>query len=87
MYNRMMHEADVLMKSGAFSETDQASSQTPQDEHNNIHSHINIENKKEENMKLLKDRNLFTYWLLACLTADCPQIGPNKLVGKNNTTV
>ncbi|ORC86002.1 uncharacterized protein TM35_000311880 [Trypanosoma theileri] len=37
-------------------------------------------------LKPLKDLETFRYWFLASITADAPQIGPNKLVGKNVTT-
>ncbi|CBH18281.1 hypothetical protein, conserved [Trypanosoma brucei gambiense DAL972] len=35
----------------------------------------------------LKDLEVFRYWFLACITADAPQIGPNKLVGKTFPTL
>ncbi|KAG8340337.1 hypothetical protein TRVL_08836 [Trypanosoma vivax] len=35
----------------------------------------------------LRDVETFRYWFLACITADAPQIGPNKLVGKNLPTL
>ncbi|CCW62191.1 unnamed protein product [Phytomonas sp. EM1] len=33
---------------------------------------------------LARDREVFCYWLLACLTADCPEIGPNTIIGKSS---
>ncbi|EPY21291.1 hypothetical protein STCU_08612 [Strigomonas culicis] len=36
-----------------------------------------------ERLKPLRDKEIFRYWFLACLTADCPSNGPNKIVGKN----
>lgn len=40
-----------------------------------------------ERVNPLKDLETFRYWFLASITADAPQLGPNKLVGKNPTTV
>nr|CCC95810.1 unnamed protein product [Trypanosoma congolense IL3000] len=34
----------------------------------------------------LRDPEAFRYWFLACITADTPQLGPNKLVGKGVPT-
>ncbi|KAF5220940.1 Flagellum attachment zone protein 3 [Trypanosoma cruzi] len=47
-----------------------------------------LENREAlQGLKPLKDMETFRYWLLASITADTPQIGPNKLVGKNPTPV
>ncbi|RNF23947.1 uncharacterized protein Tco025E_02684 [Trypanosoma conorhini] len=40
-----------------------------------------------QRLKPLRDLETFRYWFLACITADAPQLGPNKLVGKNPTPV
>ncbi|KAH9586305.1 hypothetical protein LSM04_005459 [Trypanosoma melophagium] len=47
----------------------------------------NLNNREAmQALKPLKDLETFRYWFLASITADAPQIGPNKLVGKNVTT-
>lgn len=40
-----------------------------------------------ERLKPLKDPETFRYWFLSCITADCPQLGTNKIVGKNATVL
>ncbi|KAG5511034.1 hypothetical protein GH5_07237 [Leishmania sp. Ghana 2012 LV757] len=40
-----------------------------------------------EKIKPLKDKETFHYWFLACITADVPQMGPNKIVGQKMTTL
>lgn len=40
-----------------------------------------------EKSKPLKDKETFRYWFLSSITADSPQLGPNKLVGKGSTTL
>ncbi|GET86305.1 hypothetical protein, conserved [Leishmania tarentolae] len=40
-----------------------------------------------ERIKPMKDKETFRYWLLSCITADVPQMGPNKIVGQKVTTL
>ncbi|KAG5510558.1 hypothetical protein JKF63_06855 [Porcisia hertigi] len=40
-----------------------------------------------EKIKPMKDRETFCYWFLSCITADVPQMGPNKIVGQKETTL
>ncbi|KPI86392.1 hypothetical protein ABL78_4543 [Leptomonas seymouri] len=38
-----------------------------------------------EKIKPMKDKEAFRYWFLSCITADLPQMGPNKIVGQKAT--
>ncbi|AYU76497.1 Flagellum attachment zone protein 3 / FAZ3 [Leishmania donovani] len=40
-----------------------------------------------EKIKPMKDKETFRYWFLSCITADVPQMGPNKIVGQKVTTL
>ncbi|CAM41793.1 conserved hypothetical protein [Leishmania braziliensis MHOM/BR/75/M2904] len=40
-----------------------------------------------EKIKPIKDKETFRYWFLSCITADVPQMGPNKIVGQKVTTL
>ncbi|KAK7197520.1 hypothetical protein NESM_000701800 [Novymonas esmeraldas] len=40
-----------------------------------------------EKIKPMKDKETFRYWFLSCITADVPQMGPNKIVGQKATTL
>ncbi|KAG5485488.1 hypothetical protein LSCM1_07573 [Leishmania martiniquensis] len=51
--------------------------------------HTNNSDARElmEKIKPIKDKETFRYWFLACITADVPQMGPNKIVGQKLTTM
>lgn len=39
-----------------------------------------------EHLQPLQTKEVFRHWFLASITADCPQLGPNQLIGKNKAT-
>ncbi|ESL08297.1 hypothetical protein TRSC58_04002 [Trypanosoma rangeli SC58] len=53
-----------------------------------LRSNTSLDNRETlQRLRPLKDLETFRYWFLSSITADAPQIGPNKLVGKNPTPV